>query len=281
MPLLYSQDRSSIGVLANIADHQERQYRTYIDQNNTMGTSLAMRLAKGEQFEGLLGTDVAEECRDNLRALARDNVEKERQLKAYAKAIRVVIDDAGRTLGSTQEMEDGDDREEQKEDTKPAAGVACEFKDKMDTAYSRALEEIARDCVLVTQEPTYLELCRQLGDDDPDQDDELAVVRGESSNRMSDSKIKCPLTMAVMDDPVRSKVCKHSFQRAAISEYLRRGNRRCPVPGCHNGSMTVDELEDDHETLVRVRRFRKRESATKKARAQTALDMDDEDEYEF
>mmetsp|Transcript_14007 Transcript_14007/g.32571 ORF Transcript_14007/g.32571 Transcript_14007/m.32571 type:complete len:281 (-) Transcript_14007:1467-2309(-) len=280
MPLLYSQDRSSIGVLANIADHQERQYRSYIEQNNNMGTSLATRLAKGEQFEGLLGTDAAEECRDTLKGLVRDNVEKERQLKAYVRAIRVVIDDAGRALESSQR-----EREED-EDKKPAAAAAasepatCEFKEKMDAAYGRALEEIARDCVLITQEPTYLNLCRQLGDDQ-DEDDELAVVQTAASANQSDSKIKCPLTMAVMDDPVRSRVCKHSFQRAAIFEYLRRGKKRCPVPGCRNGSMTVEELEDDPETLLRVRRYRKRESAAKKARAQTALDMEEDDEYEF
>jgi hypothetical protein len=261
------QQRTSISLLANVADHQERQYRRYIEQNETMGTGIAMRLARGEQFEGLLGKDVAEECREKLKVLATDNVAKERQLKAYVAAIRVVIENASNNNNSNNSNSNNE-------------STAHEFKDQMETEYAKALTTIEKNSVLLTQEPSYLKLCRQLGEDQ-EEDDELAVVNDGAGERASG--IKCPLTMAIMEDPVRSKVCHHSYARHAIVEHLTKNkSKKCPMPGCVNNNMTIAELEDDPETEMRVRRYKKRESATKKARAQSAIDMDmDDDEFEL
>jgi hypothetical protein len=270
MPYSQYHERSSIGVLANVADHQERQYRQYIKQNETMGTGIAMRLARGEPFEELLGKDVAEEYREQLKGLASENVEKERQLKAYATAIRVVIENASQNQNN-----------QTNEDTKDA-NTTHEFKDQMETEYAKALESIKKSSLLITQEPSYVKLCQQLGEDD-DEDDELAVVNPSSGDSLA--KIRCPLTMAIMEDPVRSKICKHSFDRNAIFQHLRI-SRECPVPGCLNNRMTTAELEDDPETKMRVRRYKKRLSASKRAQAQSAIDMgeddfDDDDEVQF
>ena len=280
------QHHSSIGLLANVADHQERQYRRYIEQNETMGTGIAMRLARGEQLEGLLGNnnnnnddddddddDFAGKCRETLKVLAADNVVKERQLKAYVAAIRVVIQNASDTTSATttttttNNTNNNDDGKEN--------NATNEFKEQMETEYAKALHTIEQNSVLITQEPSYLKLCKQLGEDE-DEDDELAVVNDHGAKHGA-SGIKCPLTMAIMEDPVRSRVCKHSFDRHAIVAHLRRF-QSCPVPGCGNHSMTIAELEDDPETTMRVRRYKKRESATKKARAQSAIDMDDDDD---
>jgi len=270
------QERTSISVLANLADHQERQYRRYIEQNETMGNGIAMRLARGEQFEELMllggneNQKVVEECRASLKELAKDNVAKSRQLGAYVSAIRVVIDNASTALvAGSQRRDDGS------ANAGANANEVYEFKDQMDTEYASALKTIETNSVLVTQEPTYLNLCRHLGEDQ-ESDDELAVVNNPSSNSNSnsDAGIKCPLTMAIMEDPVRSKVCKHSFDRLAITSHLSK-SKMCPVPGCRNSNMTPSELEDDPDTVMKVRRYKKRESAARKVRAQSALDMDD------
>ncbi len=273
---------SSIGVLANVADHQERKYRSFIQQNEAIGTGIATRLAKGTHFETIVGSEFTQECREKLKALASDNVTKARQLKAYVSAIRVVIAQAEQ--GNTQENEDPNNNNNNNNTN--------EFKEQMETEYAKAMETISANSVKVTQEASYLELCKTLGENnDEDEDDELAVVNdGGSSN--SSSKIKCPLTMAFMEDPVRSKVCKHSFGRDAIYHYLRTSNTqnrnrngaRCPVPGCINGSMTINELEEDPETKMRVRRHKKRESASRRQLAQSAIngdDDEDDDEHEF
>lgn len=259
------QARTSISVLANVADHQEKKYRRYIEQNEAMGSGLAMRLARGDQFEGFFGKDAVEEHRETLKVIAKDNVAKERQLKAYVSAIRVVINNASSKMISNTQQE-GDQSEE----------PAYEFKEQMETQYATELEAIEKNSILVTQEQSYLKLLRELGEDQ-EEDDELAVINPSSGDAAT--RIKCPYSMALMEDPVRSKVCKHSFARKAIYHYLQK-NKRCPVPGCLNNSMTIDELEDDPETAMRVRRYKKRESANKKAQAQSAMNMDDDDDDE-
>lgn len=258
----YSQS-SSIGILANVADHQERQYQEYIEENETMATGMAMHLARNQQCEGFLGKEFADECREKLKALASDNISKRRQLTAYVTAIKVVIEQA--TEANTENQD-------------PNSNTSNEFKDQMETEYARALQAIENDSVEIAQEPKYLKLCKQLGEDqNQEEDDELAIV----DNGVGDSfnKLKCPLTMALMEDPVRSKVCHHSYGRNAIYQHLRNTKHtKCPVPGCINNKMTMNELEDDTETKMRVRRYKKRESASKKMN-KGFLD-DEEDEFE-
>ena len=258
----YSQS-SSIGILANVADQQERHYQEYIEDNHTMATGLAMRLARNQQCEGFLGEEFSEECREKLKALASDNISKQRQLTAYVTAIKAVIEQA--TAADTENQD-------------PNANTSNEFKEQMETEYSRALQTIENNSVEITQEPNYLKVCKQLGEDqNQEEDDELAIV----DNGVSDSvnKLKCPLTMTLMEDPVMSKVCKHSYSRNAIFQHLRNTrNTKCPVPGCINNKMTMNELEDDLETKMRVRRYKKRESASKKMN-KGFLD-DEEDEFE-
>ena len=258
----YSQS-SSIGILANVADHQERQYQEYIEDNETMATGMAMRLARNQQCEGFLGEEFADECREKLKALASDNISKQRQLTAYVSAIKAVIEQA--TAVDTENQD-------------PNSNTSNEFKDQMEVEYSRALQTIANESVEITQEPNYLKLCKQLGEDqNQEEDDELAIV----DNGVGDSfnKLKCPLTMALMEDPVRSKVCQHSYSRNAMYQHLRTTKHtKCPVPGCINNKMTMNELEDDTETKMRVRRYKKRESASKKMN-KGFLD-DEEDEFE-
>lgn len=61
------------------------------------------------------------------------------------------------------------------------------------------------------------------GDDD---DDDIAVAREVLS-------INCPLTLRPMDQPYSNRKCKHTFEKAAILEYLTsRGEHQCPQTGC-------------------------------------------------
>ena len=289
---------ASISVLANVADHQEKQYKRRIEQNETMGMGIAMRLAKGEQFEELFGTEFTGECREKLKVLARENVTKERQLKAYVSAIRVVIETATTTaMNATNTNNNNNNENNENQDPEHSNTTTTdtsnnnnnnsnEFKEQMETEFAKALQSIERDSVTITQEPSYLGLCKQLGDfdhqnkQDEDEDDELAVVHNtDETNANNTNKFKCPLTMTYFDDPVRSKVCKHSFSRNAIYEHLRR-SKKCPVPGCVNSSMGMAELEDDFETKMRVHRFKKRESASKRVAQSARIFDDDDDENE-
>lgn len=52
------------------------------------------------------------------------------------------------------------------------------------------------------------------GGGDPDQSD---LVVGQV-----DKGLKCPLTKAYLEDPVTSKVCRHSYSRAAILSHISK-----------------------------------------------------------
>lgn len=68
----------------------------------------------------------------------------------------------------------------------------------------------------------------QDGDGGADDSDEDLIVAGEVQD------YRCPLSMVVMEEPYTSKVCKHSFEKLAIMEYLPRNGvpKQCPLPGC-------------------------------------------------
>jgi len=249
-----SQEMNSVSILAGQFIRKEKTYRDWIEHNDAIGSGLASRLTRDDQFENLLGKEFTTACREKLKVNVKDNVAKERKLKAFMNAVKSLKDNY------SPSQEDNDDNKEE------------DFQQKLETAYSLELENIKNNSILVTQESRYLNLLEKLGEQEF-QDDELAVVNPKSS----DKNIKCPLAFVTMEDPVRSKNCKHSFSRDAIVNHLRK-SKRCPVPGCSNDRMTIAELEDDPDTVTLVRRYKKREELQKRAKDRSAIDMDDDDD---
>ena len=143
-----NKERTSISILGGSVSRQEGKYRRFIEDNDGMGTRLAMRLAHGGQLDNLLGGKISEEYRQSLKTMAKDNVAKERQLKANMKTIEVVVNNNSNSN---------------------------DFHQQMEVVYTKELKTIENDSVMVTQEPTYLKLCEQLGEEE-NQDDELAAV---------------------------------------------------------------------------------------------------------
>lgn len=65
-----------------------------------------------------------------------------------------------------------------------------------------------------------------MGSVDADEDDDIAVAREVLS-------MNCPLTLRPMDEPYSNVKCKHTFEKAAILDYLpARGQVQCPQTGC-------------------------------------------------
>lgn len=64
------------------------------------------------------------------------------------------------------------------------------------------------------------------GNDNDDSDDDLAVAREVIS-------VNCPLTLRPLVEPYSNRKCKHTFEKAAILEYLASGREmQCPQTGC-------------------------------------------------
>lgn len=73
------------------------------------------------------------------------------------------------------------------------------------------------------------------GEDEGDDDDDLIVAEEHLD-------IHCPLSMVVMQDPYTSTVCKHTFEKDSIVQFLRTkpgGRARCPQTGCNKVYMTT------------------------------------------
>lgn len=72
---------------------------------------------------------------------------------------------------------------------------------------------------------------RRGGDDgEEDSDDDIQIAREKRS-------FKCPLSLSTMKEPYTCRLCKHSFDKSSITEYIRGPNGRgtsakCPIPGC-------------------------------------------------
>mmetsp|Transcript_9861 Transcript_9861/g.12357 ORF Transcript_9861/g.12357 Transcript_9861/m.12357 type:complete len:261 (+) Transcript_9861:51-833(+) len=94
-----------------------------------------------------------------------------------------------------------------------------------------------------------------------DEDEEIALVNEAASHQLT-----CPITATLFSKPMKSKVCGHIFEAAAIKNHIRIKGRsarggpkmaQCPVSGCNNVKLTADELEPDQETVLLVQRHKR------------------------
>ncbi|VEU34614.1 unnamed protein product [Pseudo-nitzschia multistriata] len=264
-----SQERSSIGVLASLADRQAKKLKANLEEAESMSSGIALRIARGQRFEELLGAETTEALREELLKSAKENIAVERNIRAYSDATRVVC---GRATEAMNQSASGTDTGgESNSNPKPHR-----FQQETAAEYRRASEAIAAGSGPIAGEPAYAKLCRLLGEEESG-DEELAVV-GDHGIGLSD--IRCPLTLAPMEVPFRSSVCGHVFEKAAILQLLKK-SRKCPKPGCNNVSMSASEFAEDPDTARKVRRYKKREEATQRVRARAAIDMDDDDDEEL
>ncbi|KAL1867269.1 hypothetical protein Daus18300_006388 [Diaporthe australafricana] len=109
-------------------------------------------------------------------------------------------------------------------------------------------------------------------EEDGDEDDEIQIASEKRSFR-------CPLSLAVIKAPFTCRICKHSFEKSAIKEYITGGNgmgrvAKCPVPGCHVEAMSLEDLYFDEALLRKIKRAEQAE----KAAAERSSDQEDEDD---
>jgi E3 SUMO-protein ligase NSE2 len=83
-------------------------------------------------------------------------------------------------------------------------------------------------------------------------DDDLVVGREVQS-------IRCPITLVLLDKPVRSTKCPHVYSLNAIKELVRQGQGSCdcPVPGCGQ-RIRMETLKEDKAMARRVRQEKAR-----------------------
>ncbi|KUI52998.1 E3 SUMO-protein ligase NSE2 [Cytospora mali] len=116
---------------------------------------------------------------------------------------------------------------------------------------------------------------RQSGEEDGEgeSDDDIQIAREKRS-------FKCPLSLGTMKEPYTCRLCKHTFEKSSIVEYIKGPNRRghtakCPIPGCHVDAMTLKDLYLDEAMLRRMKRAAQAEREEQERSSEQEEDDDD------
>lgn len=105
--------------------------------------------------------------------------------------------------------------------------------------------------------------------DDSDDDDDVQVGGVTQDYR-------CPLTLKLLEDPLTSEICKHSFDASAIRDFLkhdRTERKKCPSAGCHK-IISLADLKPNKDLA------RKAKEAARRERLREEQDSDDENVIE-
>ncbi|KAM6457810.1 E3 SUMO-protein ligase NSE2 isoform 2-T2 [Liasis olivaceus] len=100
----------------------------------------------------------------------------------------------------------------------------------------------------------------------PDAEGRQAFEQVDEDIAVSQSQIKfiCPITQEEMKNPVRNKICGHTYEETAILEHIWRRKQRkkkvsCPQVGCNNEEVKKEDLMSD-EVLKRTIDSRSKQS---------------------
>lgn len=140
----------------------------------------------------------------------------------------------------------------------------------------------------ITQEKLYLDVCHEMGEAQPSSktnvDDDIELMPAAAGTQSTN--FKCPVTGSFMEEPMKNKVCGHVYSKGGIVHAIqqagvKRRPCRCPVPGCANSHVTMQQLEKDPHTERLVRREKQRLQRESQKRASQADLVDSEEEEEF
>lgn len=242
---------AAVGELLRQMIRKEKDYSAGLLENNGHVQAMAMQLAHGNPLEGLLDPTKLQEYRDTVKKLALQNVQHERQVKAYVQGLREL---------EVKSRQGGID-------------YPKVLKDVMNEAHT----EIQQNSVAVEQETLYLKVCDSLNEPKSssrtEEDDEIMAEGGPRIN------LKCPITGTLMEDPYKNTVCGHVYEKEAILNHLKKDRmKRCPVAGCSTSMITQAMLRPDNVTATQIRREKVRQQRARDLlrASQDTIDMDED-----
>jgi Zinc-finger of the MIZ type in Nse subunit len=246
--------------------------------NNSGGTS---SIVTKEQV-----TSFFDQQRARLKAAAEKNVATERTLDNLIGSMRLLKNQIQQEDETMRNNSEGQDEAEEKHVVKDYEAIIADLMQQHDAATPR---------VELYEATAYRQVCESLGESlpnsggtgaaaaqggDDNEDDDIQFVPTSLSNAMT---LKCPITTMYMENPHKNKVCGHTYGLDAITQLIRnagrgRGRCKCPVAGCTNSAVTVDQLEKDIETEYAIKRRRRAEEHETQVRASQANDLEDTDD---
>ena len=251
-------------------------YREAITKNHTLSKLLAECMAPDGTLEQsvlqVVEDDPAlkeelqksfQEQRDRLKKVAEKNVQNGRNVDAFIGALQAV-----RTQVQTHQETDEPPDYEKIINDKMQEYTASQKANQLDLKD----EQYCRDIRAALGE-------KEAARKNDESDEELEVLRNPNSSE----SLKCPVMGKLVEDPLRSKVCGHVYSRVGIEQLLhqnrhRGGKIRCPVAGCSNSAVTREQLEEDHEAAMKVRRLKRREANEREQRMTQEIDGDSDEE---
>ncbi|KAI1760048.1 zinc-finger of the MIZ type in Nse subunit-domain-containing protein [Hypoxylon sp. FL1150] len=90
----------------------------------------------------------------------------------------------------------------------------------------------------------------EAGSHDEAGDDEDLIIAEEHVD------VRCPLSMVVMEDPYTCQICKHTFEKNSITQFLRSqpgGRAQCPQTGCVK-QISIQDFQPDPVMLRKIKR---------------------------
>lgn len=93
----------------------------------------------------------------------------------------------------------------------------------------------------------------------------------------------CPISQTRFEDPVKNKVCGHSYSKKSIMDLLSKNNSnrkptRCPVIGCSK-NVESKNLESNKELIRYLKRTERRNKINPPI--QNSVNVDDDNEEEI
>jgi len=220
-----------------------------------------------------------------LKTIAEGNAKRMYEIEYFVDAVKEVRNEVEQKQAAAGGVEGGDGAAAANNADQTAPNYERSMQDALERARERGENDPNREPT--DEHETMIEIREKLGEKiqkkrsrksgggGDDSDDELEVVR---NNVDDENALKCPITGMLFVNPVKNKVCHHVYDRAGLSQMLGARKHTCPVPGCANKNVSMAQVENDEEMVLKVRRHQKRLEADKKKREMEEEDDDDDQE---
>ncbi|GFH60343.1 hypothetical protein CTEN210_16819 [Chaetoceros tenuissimus] len=122
-----------------------------------------------------------------------------------------------------------------------------------------------RDC----KNENILEALKESNHDEEENEDVSLMDGGEQ-----EATYRCPVLSSYMKKPIRNTICGHVYDNEGI-RYVYKTKKSCPISGCGK-PFNLNDLEEDLEMAMKLRRFHKRKQAEKRRSDAMTQELDDE-----
>ncbi len=258
---------------ADMAISKENEYKKGVKKLQTRTEMAAQMLTEGGEIESFLmeaDPDNAESFllaqRNRLKAIAEGNAKQWNEIENFVQAVKNVRSDVQRQNQSSAAA--GGDGEEEAADA--GADEAPDYERSIQEAMEtvRQSKESDPNYVSLDDHEMVISLRESLGEKvnkrSRNDDDDLEIVNNVGSDDIH--ALKCPITGMFFEDPVRNKVCGHTYDRKGLNQLFSTRKTKCPIPGCSNNTLSLGQVEVDDEMKLKVRRHKTREEAAKRKR---------------